>query len=183
VDERTPEQRPQDLAALEQSWHHTVVPDASKPPVVYGYLRVPRGHPARAARARREIETFSTAHDFSLVTTFSDCGVHHDALRRPGFAGLLDVLRLPGSYGVVIPAWQHLSPDPDELRDLLQQVIRTCCRVFVVRDKKAWAPNTDGANPLVLEDADHDDVLPRIGAAELPEALRLKYQRFFRQLP
>jgi hypothetical protein len=51
--------------------------------------------------------------------------VDDTTIARPGFSSLLDVCKLVGSHGVVVPARSHLSTHAETLAVLLRQIQRT----------------------------------------------------------
>lgn len=130
------------LRDLESAYHRPLTRESGAPLAVYGYLRLPTGAHDRATRLRAELQSFADRHGFLLATTFTDWGVPHDEMVRPGFAGLLGALQLATTHGVVIPAWHYLSADPDEIRELTARIAKTGCRCFIVRDGQQWIPDT-----------------------------------------
>lgn len=76
-------------------------------PVVYGYLLLTAAGRARRATLSRALAEFCEQHELTLAAVFTDTG--DDTVQAPGFTGLLDVLTMEPSYGVVIPTWAHLG--------------------------------------------------------------------------
>ncbi|GAA3306087.1 hypothetical protein [Nonomuraea dietziae] len=73
-------------------------------PVVYGYIRLLRSAPARRHALRDALAEYCRQHELQLAGVFTDRG------GEAAFAGLLDVLRVSSTYGVVLPALEHLGP-------------------------------------------------------------------------
>lgn len=76
-------------------------------PVVYGYLLLAAACRARRAALSRALAGYCEQHELVLATVFTDTG--DDTVQAPGFTGLLDVLTMEPSYGVVIPTRAHLG--------------------------------------------------------------------------
>lgn len=76
-------------------------------PVVYGYLLLTAACRARRAALSRALAGYCEQHELVLATVFTDTG--DDTVQAPGFTGLLDVLTMEPSYGVVIPTRAHLG--------------------------------------------------------------------------
>ncbi|MFH8627513.1 hypothetical protein ACH4A8_37445 [Streptomyces vietnamensis] len=77
-------------------------------PVVYGFLRLVRVSPARQAALRDALVEYCRLHELALHGVFAERTA--EAERSAAFTGLLDVLEIPGIYGVVLPALSHLGP-------------------------------------------------------------------------
>ncbi|MFF2506346.1 hypothetical protein ACFVTY_23590 [Streptomyces sp. NPDC058067] len=78
-------------------------------PIVYGFLRLVRDSQARKDALVASLAEYCRSHELQLSGVFTD----RDATAGPAsvaFTGLLDVLALPGVYGVVAPAMSHLGP-------------------------------------------------------------------------
>ncbi|MFI5986988.1 hypothetical protein ACIBEA_39760 [Streptomyces sp. NPDC051555] len=77
-------------------------------PVVYGYLRLVRVSPARQVALSEALAEYCRQHELRLSGVFTD----REAGSGPSaaFTGLIDVLELPDTYGVVLPAASHLGP-------------------------------------------------------------------------
>jgi hypothetical protein len=78
-------------------------------PVVYGFLRLARASAARQAALTASLAEYCDRHELQLSGVFTD----RDAVAGPfsaAFTGLLDVLALPGVYGVVAPTASHIGP-------------------------------------------------------------------------
>jgi hypothetical protein len=120
---KQPYKRPADGAA-----------DPSPPKVLYGYIRAIRGDVQRAAVLKADLQAFCQTHGFMLGTVFTDWGVEDTAIARPGFSSLLDVCKLVGSHGVIVPARSHLSSHAETLATLTRQIRRTGA-VLIAADK------------------------------------------------
>ncbi|MGW1159279.1 hypothetical protein ACWD48_13855 [Streptomyces sp. NPDC002519] len=78
-------------------------------PVVYGFLRLVGVSQARQEALVGSLTEYCRSHELRLSGVFTD----RDATSGPAsaaFTGLLDVLALPGVYGVIAPAMSHLGP-------------------------------------------------------------------------
>ncbi|WP_051793384.1 recombinase family protein [Kibdelosporangium aridum] len=128
-------------------------PSQLPPRVLYGYVRVVRGDTARAAALKAELLTFCHSYGYMLGTVFTDYGVEDTAIARPGFSSLLDVCKLVGSHGVVVPARSHLSTHDETLAVLLRQIRRTGVKLIAADEFAATshgttdASATDGGTP------------------------------------
>jgi hypothetical protein len=105
-------------------------------PVVYGYLRVPASHNKRRQALSRALAVYCEEHELLLSGVFTDRG--EPAVMSPAFAGLLGVLALDGSYGVVTPARSHLGVRGIGVQraDLIAQTSR---RLMVLRGRDTTA--------------------------------------------
>ncbi|MCE7006588.1 recombinase family protein [Kibdelosporangium philippinense] len=115
-------------------------PSALPPRVVYGYVRVIRGDTDRAAALKADLMAFCRTYGYMLGTVFTDWGVDDTTLARPGFASLVDVCKLVGSHGVVVPARSHLSSHDDTLSVLKRQIQRTGVQLVCVDEVTALGP-------------------------------------------
>ncbi|MCX4665623.1 hypothetical protein OG453_02860 [Streptomyces sp. NBC_01381] len=81
-------------------------------PYVYGYLRQGRAHPGRRQALAESLALYCVQHELTLCDVFTEADADATAhgLRSPAFAGALDVLALPDTYGLVIPTLSHLGP-------------------------------------------------------------------------
>ncbi|MEU9420149.1 hypothetical protein [Streptomyces sp. NPDC048272] len=77
-------------------------------PVVYGYLRLVRVSPARQMALNEALAEYCRQHELMLSGVFTE----RDSGNEPSaaFTGLIDILELPDTYGVVLPAASHLGP-------------------------------------------------------------------------
>ncbi|MGW1196521.1 hypothetical protein ACWD4B_11800 [Streptomyces sp. NPDC002536] len=76
-------------------------------PVVYGFLRLDNVSPARAAALELSLAEYCRQHELSLCGLFTERIV---TVNSAAFTGLMDVLDVPGTYGVVLPSAPHLGP-------------------------------------------------------------------------
>lgn len=77
-------------------------------PVVYGFLRLVRVSPARQAALHDALAEYCRRHELALHGVFVERTA--DTERPAAFTGLLDVLELRETYGVVLPSRSHLGP-------------------------------------------------------------------------
>ncbi|MFD3612597.1 hypothetical protein ACFWXA_31930 [Streptomyces atroolivaceus] len=77
-------------------------------PVVYGFLRLVRVSRARQDALHDALAEYCRRHELDLHGVFTERSA--GAERSAAFTGLLDVLDLHGTYGVVLPAFSHLGP-------------------------------------------------------------------------
>ena len=103
-------------------------------PVVYGYLRAEEPDELELVVWRKEIARFCHARGLHLMTVFVDRREPPYRVKRPGLAGLLDVLTMPGSDAVVTPTVAHLSTDRAVLDVLHRTISLTGSRVLVIHD-------------------------------------------------
>ncbi|MBT2383578.1 hypothetical protein [Streptomyces sp. ISL-11] len=76
-------------------------------PVVYGFLRLINISDARQAALSASLAEYCHQHELSLCGVFTECTT---VVPSGAFTGLMDVLELPDTYGVVLPAMSHLGP-------------------------------------------------------------------------
>jgi hypothetical protein len=86
-------------------------------PVVYGFLYLVRAPAARANALTAALTEYCRRHELLLGAVFTECTAPaatapDEPARSAAFTGLLDVLALPDTYGVVLPAASHLGPRP-----------------------------------------------------------------------
>ena len=74
-------------------------------PVVYGYLRLVQVTAARQQALTASLAEYCRRHELLLSAVFTE----RSATDSAAFTGLLDVLALPDTYGVVLPADSHLG--------------------------------------------------------------------------
>jgi hypothetical protein len=84
-------------------------------PVVYGFLHLVRAPSGRAGVLTAALTEYCRRHELLLGAVFTECAppdvtVPDGPGRSAAFTGLLDVLALPDTYGVVLPAASHLGP-------------------------------------------------------------------------
>ncbi|MER6140848.1 hypothetical protein ABT174_12395 [Streptomyces sparsogenes] len=102
-------------------------------PYVYGYLRRTSSQARHAALADSLVE-YSRQHELTLCGLFTEWGTVTE-VRSAAFVGLLDVLALPDTYGVVLPARSHLGPK-SIVAERERQIAQTNARLIVVRSAK-----------------------------------------------
>ncbi|MEU5607505.1 hypothetical protein ACI2L4_08465 [Streptomyces sparsogenes] len=78
-------------------------------PVVYGFLRLVNVPEARQIALTASLAEYCRQHELLLSGVFTDRKATAGPI-TPAFTGLLDVLALPCTYGVVLPAVSHLGP-------------------------------------------------------------------------
>lgn len=78
-------------------------------PVVYGLLRMVRVSAPRHAALAASLTEYCRSHELQLSAVFTDRDVSSGP-DSAAFTGLLDVLALPGVYGVIAPSMSHLGP-------------------------------------------------------------------------
>jgi len=80
-------------------------------PLVYGYLRIgPADPPERSERLTVELREHAKREGLTLAHVFADRYKDgSDQFERNGFSALVDALRRPGVYGVLIPSLSHFS--------------------------------------------------------------------------
>jgi hypothetical protein len=100
-------------------------------PVVYGYLHLPKASAARQIALTESLAEYCRRHELLLCEVFTERS-RITASRSPSFTGLLDVLGMPDTYGVVLPAISHLGTNAvaDELQ---KQITATGTRLLLVR--------------------------------------------------
>ncbi|MGW0467960.1 hypothetical protein ACWDX6_22270 [Streptomyces sp. NPDC003027] len=76
---------------------------------VYGYLRHTNGSAARHTALVDSLAEYCLQHELTLHGFFTEREATTNPL-APAFVGLLDVLALAGTYGVVVPSRSHLGP-------------------------------------------------------------------------
>lgn len=78
---------------------------------MYGYLRVePADGPRAGNRLTDELRAHAKREGLTLAHVFTDCYKDGSAqFERHGFSALVDALRRPGVYGVLVPSLDHLS--------------------------------------------------------------------------
>jgi hypothetical protein len=111
--------------------------DAPPPKILYGYVRVVRGDDKRATLLKADLLAFCQAYGYMRGTVFVDWGVEDTAIARPSFTSLLDVCRLVGAHGVVVPARAHLSSHAETLALLQLQIQRTGVELVVADEFEA----------------------------------------------
>ncbi|WP_370943293.1 hypothetical protein AB5J62_29900 [Amycolatopsis sp. cg5] len=110
---------------------------AGKPQTMYGYIRTERRSPDYRDACADLLNWWSASEGWQLGTVFCDRGVGSHVLIRPGFTGLLDVLRLPGAAGVVVVSGSHLSECAVISGRLTSTVRRTGSTIRILADELA----------------------------------------------
>lgn len=110
-------------------------------PVVYGYLLLTAACRTRRAALSRALAEFCEQHELTLAAVFTDTG--DDTVQAPGFTGLLDVLTMEPSYGVVIPTRAHLGHGR-AAGSRLAIIAGTGRRLMLIREKTS-ATDASGA--------------------------------------
>jgi hypothetical protein len=103
---------------------------AGKPQLVYGYVRT--AEPAYANASAEVLSWWATAAGWELGAVFRDLGVASSQLVRPGFTGLLDVLRLPDAAMAIVVERRQLSRKAAGFKECRAAIQRTgsCLRVL-----------------------------------------------------
>lgn len=91
---------------------------------VCGYVRAELPDELEIAALRAEILRYCRKHGFRLEAVFIDRRVDGDQVKRPGIAGVLDVLSLPDAMGVVVPSIDHLAAGGEALATLRRLIRR-----------------------------------------------------------
>jgi hypothetical protein len=77
-------------------------------PVVYGYLRLSNQTRGRQAALTKTLLDYCQTHELVLANIF----IERLSAENISFTGLLDVLAMENTYGVVIPTLTHLGRKP-----------------------------------------------------------------------
>ncbi|MFF9147194.1 hypothetical protein ACF1BN_20280 [Streptomyces sp. NPDC014861] len=114
-------------------------------PVVYGFLRLVRVSPARQVALHDALVEYCRRHEFALHGVFVEraSGGH----RAAAFTGLLDVLELPGAYGVVLPSRAHLGPKAVAV-SRQERITASGARLLLVRGGCAPDSGRDALRPV-----------------------------------
>ncbi|MFI1799379.1 hypothetical protein ACH427_18805 [Streptomyces sp. NPDC020379] len=98
-------------------------------PVVYGFLRLVNVSPAREAALKGSLAEYCCQHELTLSGLFTE---RVTTVNSAAFTGLMDVLEVPGTYGVVLPSASHLGPRAIAVgRD--KRIAATGARLLLVR--------------------------------------------------
>jgi hypothetical protein len=108
---------------------------AGKPLLVYGYVRSPEPEPAYANACAQVLDSWATAAGWELGAVFRDVGVGSSQLTRPGFTGLVDVLRLPDAATAIVLENRHLSRRLDGVKRLRAAIRQTGSSLRVLADE------------------------------------------------
>ena len=79
-------------------------------PVVYGFLHLVKTPARRDSALTAALTEYCRQHELLLGAVFTERAAPDQGERSAAFAGLLDVLALPDTYGLVLPAATHLGP-------------------------------------------------------------------------
>ena len=79
-------------------------------PVVYGFLHLVKAPAGRVSALTSAVTEYCRQHELLLGAVFTERAAPDLDERSAAFTGLLDVLVLPDTYGVVLPAATHLGP-------------------------------------------------------------------------
>ncbi|WP_162824224.1 hypothetical protein [Peterkaempfera bronchialis] len=100
-------------------------------PVVYGFLHLVRAPVSRHAALAQALAEYCRRHELLLAGVFTERHRPEDA-SSPAFTGLLDVLAMSGTYGVVLPTASHLGPRP-VVRARSDRIAAAGTRLLLVR--------------------------------------------------
>ncbi|MFD9269555.1 hypothetical protein ACFWB1_29575 [Streptomyces goshikiensis] len=110
-------------------------------PVVYGYLRLVRVSPARQMALNEALAEYCRQHELTLSGVFTERGTGSGP--SAAFTGLIDVLELPDTYGVVLPAASHLGPK-DIAAPRQARITAAGARLLLVRGPSRRRPADHG---------------------------------------
>lgn len=100
-------------------------------PIVYGYLWLGRTRPNRQEALRGALADYCVQHELALACVFTERHGHDGG--SAAFTGLLDALAaVPGAYGVLLPARNHLGPAPTAVQRE-QQLVNIGARLLLIR--------------------------------------------------
>ncbi|MDX3187856.1 recombinase family protein [Streptomyces sp. MN03-5084-2B] len=116
-----------------------VIAPPALPPLVYGYVRTAEPEPDYANACSDLLTWWSASRGWHLGVVFRDVGVGSGEAVRPGFTGLLDVLRLPEAAFAVIVETKQLGRRPEDVARMMAQIQRTGASVRVLADELAGA--------------------------------------------
>ena len=111
-----------------------IAPPAS-PPLVYGSVRTAEAEPSYADTCSDLLTWWCASRGWQLGVVFRDVGVGCGHAVRPGFTGLLDVLRLPEAAFAVVVETRQLGRRPEDVARQLAQIQRTGTFVRVLADE------------------------------------------------
>src|SRR5438874_8812260 len=135
-------------------------------PLVYGYFRLcPADPPDVGTRLRRQLAAYAYQEGLTLAEVFTDHDQRDGQLGRAGFVVMVESLRRPGVYGVLIPSLHHFSRFPgvhEAMRALI--ALETGARVLVMNDSREDRHHTSGRTN---DTAGHDpSITPRVSPAQ-----------------
>jgi hypothetical protein len=108
---------------------------AGKALTMYGYVRTDEAHPAYADACVKLLTHWSHTAGWRFGAAFRDLGVSSESLTRPGFEGLLDVLRLPDNAEAIVVHQTHLSAVKPIAKQLRAAVHLTGTSLRVLADE------------------------------------------------
>ncbi|MFE7134771.1 hypothetical protein ACFVIM_28310 [Streptomyces sp. NPDC057638] len=120
-------------------------------PVVFGFLRLVRVSGARKIALETALTDYCRQHELTLSGLFAeDTGPAESA----AFTGLMDVLALPGTYGVVLPSASHLGTKTTAAARI-KRINASGARLLLIRcaTKPSHQPGGHSATLDVLETA------------------------------
>lgn len=128
-------------------------------PLVYGYIRLgPADDPAAGECLAHELAAHAEREGLTLADIFVDhCETGAaERLGRSAFMAMVQSLRRPGVYGVLVPSLSHFSRFPgvhEAMRTLIE--LETGARVLVLNHPPEDAHDTPGrATPAAGHDLD-----------------------------
>lgn len=110
-------------------------PPADRRPIVYGYLSTEDPDEIELAAQKAEIELFCKEQGFRLETVIIDRYVPDVLVIRTGFTGLIDVLELDSSHGVVTLHLDQISCSSTARAVLLDRIRHTSSKLIVIHDE------------------------------------------------
>lgn len=113
---------------------------------VYGYIRAEEPDETEIALLREEMADYCTKHGYRLASICYDRGADGLEQAGPGFTAALDVLALPTSFGLLVPALGHLSTDQVIRAALTRLVHRTGAKLLVMHAPNGTAQPTSDPN-------------------------------------
>ncbi|MEV7006675.1 hypothetical protein [Streptosporangium sp. NPDC051022] len=92
----------------------------------------------KASKARQDalsqaLAEYCRQHELLLAGVFTERNPAAGVDRSPAFTGLLDVLAVPGVYGVVLPTFTHLGPRASA-RQRQRKIAGLGARLLLIRD-------------------------------------------------
>jgi hypothetical protein len=104
-------------------------------PVVYGYLRLASRSIARRKALVSALVCYCREHELSLGGLFTDYLPPAEDMTI-GFTGVLDVLAMADTYGVVVPTVTHLGRGEAGLQRK-QKIARTGSQLLIMRERRS----------------------------------------------
>ncbi|MGW4059722.1 recombinase family protein [Amycolatopsis sp. NPDC004747] len=112
-----------------------IIAPSDPPPLVYGYVRTAEPEPSYADACSDLLTWWCASRGWQLGVVFRDVGVGCGKAPRPGFTGLLDVLRLPEAAFAVIVEMKQLGRRPEDVARQVVQIQRAGALVRVLADE------------------------------------------------